>query len=134
VDKHRIYSRIYPWVVIACGAAIVLGLGLSGHYRRSIALVILFVLPPLIFGSDPISPLRRAAGALYDAVMCEHTQHPADRDRLVGVLNQAGFGQRARGTLSQAGQANRVCLHQDRKELLVARGPTPDLAPLGSVR
>jgi len=51
---------------------------------------------------------NQAAVALHNAVMYERTQHLADRDRLLGVLNQAAFTQRSRQILSRAGQANQV--------------------------
>jgi diguanylate cyclase (GGDEF)-like protein len=49
---------------------------------------------------------NQAAVALHNAIMYERTQQLADHDRLLGVLNQAAFAQRARRILSQAGQAN----------------------------
>jgi diguanylate cyclase (GGDEF)-like protein len=51
---------------------------------------------------------NQAAVALHNAIMYERTQQLADRDRLLGVLNQAAFAQRSRRILSQAGQANQA--------------------------
>jgi len=51
---------------------------------------------------------NQAAVALHNAIMYERTQLLADRDRLLGVLNQAAFSQRARRILSQAGQTNQT--------------------------
>jgi diguanylate cyclase (GGDEF)-like protein len=50
---------------------------------------------------------NQAAVALHNATLYEHTQHLADKDRLLGVFNQAAFSQRAKRILSQAGQANK---------------------------
>jgi diguanylate cyclase (GGDEF)-like protein len=49
---------------------------------------------------------NQAAVSLHNAIMYERTQHLADRDRLLGVLNQAAFTQRSKQILSQAGQTN----------------------------
>jgi diguanylate cyclase (GGDEF)-like protein len=51
---------------------------------------------------------NQAAVALHNAAMYERTQLLAERDRLLGVLNQAAFTQRARRILSQAGQTNQT--------------------------
>ena len=89
VDNHPIYSRIYPWTVIAGGAAILIGLGVSGQYHWSVALIILFVacacsewlvvnlpqgdrltlsiifvLLAIVFNADQAPPFRQAVGAL----------------------------------------------------------------------
>jgi diguanylate cyclase (GGDEF)-like protein len=80
---------------------------------------------------------NQAAVALHNAVLYERTQHLADRDGLLGVLNQAAFTERAKRILSRAGQANQpaAMLYPDIDDFRVVNNtyghPTGDKVLIG---
>ena len=62
VDKHRIYSRIYPWAAIAGGAAILTGLAAFGQPGVERVLEILraeLILAMQLAGRPSVSDLDR---------------------------------------------------------------------------